>query len=142
MKRFNFSLEKVLELRVFEQDQAQNELGKANAEVARIQRELDEIAVALVNLAKQYDSTDDFSFHVQSQNYKFFLEQKKEKLLEEIVQAQMIADEKREIVRDAMQKVKVLEKMKEKKVLQWKKENQKMEDNATDEAVTARFDAQ
>ena len=73
MKRFNFSLEKVLELRVFEQDQAQNELGKANAEVARIQRELDEIAVALVNLAKQYDSTDDFSFHVQSQNYKFFL---------------------------------------------------------------------
>ena len=42
MKRFNFSLEKVLELRVFEQDQAQNELGKANAEVARIQRELGE----------------------------------------------------------------------------------------------------
>ena len=44
MKRFQFSMQKILDLRKFEQQQAEAELGKANAEVARIQRELDSIA--------------------------------------------------------------------------------------------------
>ena len=48
MKRFEFSLQKVLDLREFEENQAKNELGKAIAESDRIKAELEYIALKRV----------------------------------------------------------------------------------------------
>ncbi|WP_295799262.1 flagellar export protein FliJ [uncultured Treponema sp.] len=138
MKKFSFSMQKILDLRIFEQRQAEIELGKANAEVARIQGELDSIAKRKVSTIKNFDTNTDFLIQAEIQSFFFMLEQKKEKFLEELATAQIAADEKREVVRKAMQKVKVLEKLKENKFLQWKKDSLKAEELAADDIVTAR----
>ena len=131
-------MQKILDLRIFEQRQAEIELGKANAEVARIQGELDSIAKRKVSTIKNFDTNTDFLIQAEIQSFFFMLEQKKEKFLEELATAQIAADEKREAVRKAMQKVKVLEKLKENKFLQWKKDSLKAEELAADDIVTAR----
>ena len=138
MKKFAFSMQKILDLRIFEQRQAEMELGKANAEVARIQGELESIAKRKVSTIKNFDTNTDFLIQAEIQSFFFMLEQKKEKFLEELATAQIAADEKREIVRQAMQKVKVLEKLKENKFRQWKKDSLKAEELAADDIVTAR----
>lgn len=131
-------MQKILDLRIFEQRQAEMELGKANAEVARIQGELESIAKRKVSTIKNFDTNTDFLIQAEIQSFFFMLEQKKEKFLEELATAQIAADEKREVVRQAMQKVKVLEKLKENKFRQWKKDNLKAEELAADDIVTAR----
>ncbi|WP_296031276.1 flagellar export protein FliJ [uncultured Treponema sp.] len=138
MKKFAFSMQKILDLRIFEQRQAEMELGKANAEVARIQGELESIARRKVSTIKKFDTNTDFLVQAEIQSFFFMLEQKKEKFLEELATAQIAADEKREVVRQAMQKVKVLEKLKENKFRQWKKDSLKAEELAADDIVTAR----
>lgn len=138
MKKFAFSMQKILDLRIFEQRQAEMELGKANAEVSRIQGELESIARRKVSTIKNFDTNTDFLVQAEIQSFFFMLEQKKEKFLEELATAQIAADEKREVVRQAMQKVKVLEKLKENKFRQWKKDNLKAEELAADDIVTAR----
>jgi len=138
MKKFAFSMQKILDLRIFEQRQAEMELGKANAEVARIQGELESIAKRKVSTIKNFDTNTDFLVQAEIQSFFFMLEQKKEKFLEELATAQIAADEKREVVRQAMQKVKVLEKLKENKFRQWKKDSLKAEELAADDIVTAR----
>lgn len=141
MKKFVFSMQKILDLREFEQKQAEAELGRANAEVARIQGELDSIAKKRVSVVKNFDEEPEFGVVAGIQNYFFMLDQKKEKFLDEMVQAQMVAEEKREIVRQAMQKVKILEKLKESKLREWKKESLRQEELASDDIVTAKFGA-
>ena len=131
-------MQKILDLRIFEKRQAEMELGKANAEVARIQGELESIAKRKVSTIKNFDTNTDFLIQVEIQSFFFMLEQKKEKFLEELATAQIAADEKREVVRQAMQKVKVLEKLKENKFRQWKKDSLKAEELAADDIVTAR----
>lgn len=138
MKKFSFSMQKILDLRIFEQSQAEMELGKANAEVARIQGELESIARRKVSTIKNFDTNTDIFVQSEIQAFFFMLEQKKEKFLEELAVAQIAADEKRELVRLAMQKVKVLEKLKENKFRQWKKDSLKAEELAADDIVTAR----
>lgn len=138
MKKFSFSMQKILDLRIFEQSQAEMELGKANAEVARIQGKLESIARRKVSTIKNFDTNTDIFVQSEIQAFFFMLEQKKEKFLEELAAAQIAADEKRELVRLAMQKVKVLEKLKENKFHQWKKDSLKAEELAADDIVTAR----
>ena len=131
-------MQKILDLGIFEKRQAEMELGKANAEVARIQGELESIAKRKVSTIKNFDTNTDFLIQAEIQSFFFMLEQKKEKFLEELATAQIAADEKREVVRQAMQKVKVLEKLKENKFRQWKKDSLKAEELAADDIVTAR----
>ena len=131
-------MQKILDLRIFEKRQAEMELGKANAEVARIQGELESIAKRKVSTIKNFDTNTDFLIQAEIQSFFFMLDQKKEKFLEELATAQIAADEKREVVRQAMQKVKVLEKLKENKFRQWKKDSLKAEELAVDDIVTAR----
>lgn len=131
-------MQKILDLRIFEKRQAEMELGKANAEVARIQGELESIAKRKVSTIKNFDTNTDFLIQAEIQSFFLMLEQKKEKFLEELATAQIAADEKREVVRQAMQKVKVLEKLKENKFRQWKKDSLKAEELAADDIVTAR----
>ncbi len=131
-------MQKILDLRIFEKRQAEMELGKANAEVARIQGELESIAKRKVSTIKNFDTNTDFLIQAEIQSFFFMLEQKKEKFLEELATEQIAGDEKREVVRQAMQKVKVLEKLKENKFRQWKKDSLKAEELAVDDIVTAR----
>lgn len=139
MKRFIFSLQKILNLRLFEQNQAEMELGKANAEISRIQNQLKAIAEKRVLVSAKTANTHDVGIYNQTSQYFIFLNQRKESLLEDLAQAELIAEEKREIVREAMKKVKALEKLREKKLMEWKQQLQLEEDLELDDIITSRF---
>ncbi|MBR6153300.1 MAG: flagellar export protein FliJ [Treponema sp.] len=137
MKKFSFSLQKILDLRNFELDQAQMELGKVNAQIANVNNQLKTVAIHKFNATRDADAANDFSLHVQTQDFFIYLDQKKDALLGELAQLEMIAEQKREVVREAMKKVKVLEKLKEKKYEAWKQEFQKQEELEVDDVVTS-----
>lgn len=132
-------MQKILDFREFQEKQAELELGKANAEVARIQNELNAVAQQRVNVTKEVDGSNDIALYASAQNYFKFLKQKEEQYLEEIAQAQLVAEEKKKIVREAMQKVKVLDKLKEKKRAEWQEEYLQQEELAMDDVVTAQY---
>ena len=138
MKKFVFSMEKILSLRRFEQQAAESELAKVIAEINRIQNELDEAARKKAGTIKVSDANDDFYFKSSAQNYIFFLDQKVNSLQEEMVRQQILAEEKRKVVRKAIQKVKVLEKLNEKEFKEWKKAVETEEENDNDDLNIAR----
>ncbi len=137
MQKFSFNMQKILDLRNYELDQAELDLGKVNAEIARVNAALDQIARDRVDYGRIADESHDFTMHSQTRAFFILLEQKKDGLLAELAQLEAIAEQKREVVRLAMQKVKVLEKLKEKKYAQWKAEFEAQEELAMDDAVTA-----
>lgn len=132
-------MQKILDFREFQEKQAELELGKANAEVARIQNELNAVAQQRISVSKEIEGSNDMALYTSAQQYFKFLKHKEEQFLEEMAQAQLVAEEKKKIVREAMQKVKVLDKLKEKKQAEWQEEYIKQEELAMDDVVTAQF---
>ena len=114
MKKFKFSLEKVLSLREFEQNQAQIELGKAQSVVNDLNNQIKFIALEIVKSNESRANSTDLNFLLSIENYVNGLNYKKEILLEELAKAQLVLEEKRAIVVEAIKKRKSLEKLKEK----------------------------
>ncbi|MBR1404416.1 MAG: flagellar export protein FliJ [Treponema sp.] len=141
MKKFNFSLQKVLDFREFEKKQAEAELGKAVAEETKIQDTLAMIAQAHVSTVQAADSTRDMGELYAAQNYFRLLSQRKEQALTSLAQAQLVTEEKRDAMREAMKNCKVLENLRDKRKSDWKKANQKEEENQIDDIVTAKYGA-
>lgn len=135
MKKFVFPLQKVLELREYEEDKAKLELGKAVAELERIKRLLQEVAENRVAANQSRKDTTDVIVLMNIENYIIGLDAKKEKLLEELTMAQMFFEEKRDLYTKAMQDREVLSKLKEKQLSEYKKEVLKEEENALDDIV-------
>lgn len=139
MKKFSFTLQKVLDLREFQKKQAQTELGKAVAVETKIQNTLDLIAEQRVKSIKAADQMRDIKSLYNVNQYFQLLNQRKEIMLEELTKAKVVTEEKREVMREAMKKVKVLETLKEHRKEAWKKQVQLEEDNEIDELVTSRY---
>ena len=139
MKRFNFSLQKVLDFREFEKKQAETELGKAVAEETKIQNTLELIARSYASNVQTADSTKDLDGMIAVQNYFRLLNQQKEQALMNLAQAKVITDEKRETMREVMKNCKVLENLRDKRKLDWKKDNLKTEENDIDDIVTSKW---
>ena len=138
MKRFSFSMQKILDIREFAERQAQIELGQAVAEVNRINKELEAVAQEkqrMIQMNLKAASLNEFLVH---ENYMKRLELTKERLLQELAAAQLVVDEKREIFAEAMKQRKILSNLKEKQFAQYKKEALVAEDNAVDDLVTSR----
>ena len=138
MKRFSFSMQKILDIREFAERQAQIELGQAVAEVNRINGELEAVAqekMRMLQVKLKDVSLNEFLVH---ENYMKRLEITKERLLEELAAAQLVVDEKREVFAEAMKQRKILSNLKEKQFAQYKKEALVAEDNAVDDLVTSR----
>lgn len=139
MKRFSFSLQKILDIREFAERQAQIELGRAVAEVNRINSDLEAVAqekLRMIHLKQQEMTLNDF---VVRENYMKRLELTKERLLEELAAAQLVVDEKREIFAEALKQRKILSNLRDKQYAQYKKDALVAEDNAVDDMVTSRF---
>ena len=122
MKRFRFSLQKVLDLRTFAEEQAKLALAAAISEADKIKNELKEIARKKVKANKERSSCSDFTEHIVIEKYITRLELRKEELLEELVQAELIVEEKRKAFREAMKERKVLSNLREKKYAEYKKD--------------------
>ena len=138
MKRFAFSMQKILDLRENLQKQAEIELGKANAEVARLERAIDTVDQKKASVTKAFDAETNVATLSQIESHFFMLQQKKEELAEELEAAKDVAEQKRDVMRQAMQRTKALGKLKESKAADWKKDAQKDEELAADDVVRAR----
>lgn len=139
MKKFNFSLQKVLDFREFQKKQAEAELGKAAAEEAKIQNTIDSITASYAQSVKIADGTRDIAGLLYAQNYFKLLNQQKEEALMELAQAQTVTEEKRDQMREAMKNCKVLENLRDKRKSDWKKENLRAEEIEIDDIVTSKY---
>ena len=119
-KKFTFELQKVLEFRDFEKQQAEGELAKALAVETEINDNLKKIAQNYAAVkAEMKGSLSVQDFMAQSQ-YNNLLEYQKEELLKQLAQAKLVTEQKREVLRDCMKKTTALEKLREKQLAEWK----------------------
>ncbi|MDY4465993.1 MAG: flagellar export protein FliJ [Candidatus Treponema excrementipullorum] len=139
MKKFVFSMEKILDLREYEEKQAQIELGKAIADAEKIRQQLNFVATEKAKMLSMDISGTSINERLVHENYLVRLDRQKEVLLEELAAAELIVEEKRAVFAEALKKRKVLSNLKEKQLQQYKKEKQLEEDNIVDDIVTSRF---
>jgi flagellar FliJ protein len=127
MRKFVFNMQKILDLREFEKKQAEAELGKAVAEETKIKDTLELIARQRVQQVSEAGKISGVNELYGLSNYFALLDQRKEQLLKDLVQAQMVKEQKREVFKQAMLKVKALEKLKESRLSEWKTEQMRKE---------------
>ena len=120
MKRFTFELEKVLEYRNFEKQQAEGELAKALAVENEINENLKKVAENYAAVKAQMKGSLNFQDIVAQNHYNKLLEYQKEELLKQLAQAKLVSEQKREVLRECMKKTTALEKLKEKQLADWK----------------------
>lgn len=139
MKKFVFSLQKVLDLREFQEKQAETELAKAIAETDRIKLALIENGQKQAYTNKTRNDTSLIDQMKAIESYVNRLKKEAEDLLNDLAATELVVEEKREIMVEAMKTRKVLSKLKEKQLFQYKKEQQKAEDSAVDDIVTGHW---
>jgi flagellar FliJ protein len=120
MKKFSFELEKVLEYRNFEKQQAEGELAKALAVETEIENNLKTIAQQYAAVKAQMKGSLNFQDVMAQSQFNNLLEYQKEELLKQLTQAKIVTDEKREVLRECMKNTTALEKLKEKQLADWK----------------------
>lgn len=139
MKKFRFELEDVLNFRKFERQQAEIELGKALAVEREIQDKLDNLAAQQVEVAEKSKGSKDFQDIANAYRFYDFVRAQTEYLMNEMSKAKIVSDEKREILRAAMQKDDALERLKDEQLEEYRNAEILEADNIIDDIVTARF---
>ena len=97
MKKFVFSMEKILDLREYEEKQAQIELGKAIGDAEKIRQQLNFVALEKANMLSMDISGTSINERLVHENYLVRLDRQKEILLEELAAAELIVEEKRAV---------------------------------------------
>ena len=157
MKRFRFGLEKILELRRHGEEEAKNELGKAISILNVIENNIninsakwtDAIrerfeglypasggAPALGEAAALGEAVEPDAGFLSMQawdNYILRLEQEAERLTEQAARAELVVEEKRKLYLEASRELKVMEKLKEKRQKDHRKEMFKAETKELDD---------
>ena len=139
MKKFNFSLQKILDYREFEKQQAQTELGKAVAVETKIQNTLDMIAESRAKSVLEADKMKDLNSLFGVNQYFQLLNQRRDEMTEELLKAKVVTNEKRAVMIEAMKKVKVLETLRDRRKESWRREQLKIEEDQIDDIVTSRY---
>ena len=126
MKRFRFNLEKVLELRQYREQEAKIELGKAIGVLAEIENKIKQNAAEQIHASKERFSGIAAQGGAPSMfawdGYILRLEQEAERLMEEAAKAELVVEEKRGLYIEASRELKVMEKLKEKREGEYRKE--------------------
>ncbi|WP_428768804.1 flagellar export protein FliJ [Treponema sp. HNW] len=135
MKRFSFNLEKLLQLREFEEKNAKTELAAAISAADRIRLDLRDTASERVRVNKNRNENIDIRGLMALENYVRRLDLRKEELLEQLAAAELCVEEKRTLFTAAMQKRSVLDKLKEKQFALWRKESMSAEEKAVEDAA-------
>lgn len=138
MKKFAFKLQKLLELRQFEEDKAKAVLAQAIGVAEGLKAELRQIAEDRVATNASRSGLADPVTMQAIERYIIRLDTRKEQALQELAQAELVVEEKRAILAEAVKQRKILEKLRENKYAEWKKERQKEDDKILDDIVTAK----
>jgi flagellar FliJ protein len=140
MKKFHFSLEDVLELRKFEEETAQLELGRAVGEGERIKQDLETTArMRVQTMGELRNASADEGVMVDTvtlmalQNYLRRLDQQKERLLAELAKAELVIAEKRALFVEALKNREIFTNLKETEFVQWRKGTRRKEDTVLDD---------
>jgi len=120
MKKFSFELEKVLEFRNFEKQQAEGELAKALAVESEINNNLKIIAQQYAAVKASMKGSHDFQDIIAQSQYNNLLDYQKEELLKQLAEAKLVSEEKRAVLRECMKKTTALEKLRDKELEDWK----------------------
>ena len=134
MKKFSFELEKILEFRNFEKQEAEAELAKALSKESEIKSKLEMIAKQIIISNQSLDKSSSFEDVITQSRYKNLLNHQKEELLQELTQANLVTEEKRSVLAECMKKTIALEKMREKRKDEWRVASDYEEADAMDEA--------
>ena len=123
MKPFSFSLEKVLSLRKYREDVAKIELGRAIGILADLENRLLALAEERARAAAAQFSPGNSAAQIQQYMYYLLrLDNTKEQLLREAALAAQKVEEARELFIEASRERKVLDKLKEKRQKEYRKE--------------------
>lgn len=139
MKKFTFSLQKILDIREFEEKQAQIELGKAVAETNRIRMELERIAAERVRIVHLKADVVSLTEMIVKEQYLTRLDMTKDRLLEDLAAAEIVVEEKRAVFTEALKKRKVLSRLKDRQFTAFRRDMQKAEDIVSDDISSSRF---
>jgi flagellar FliJ protein len=139
MKRFAFSLQKLLNLREFREKEAELELGRAVSAREVIQLELDEVARKRVGAANERRGGLTVQDLLVIEHYITRLDARKETLLEDLAAAELVVEKAREAYMQATRERQVITKLREKKEAVWRKENLDAEAAILDDIANSRF---
>ena len=139
MKKFSFRLQKVLQLRKFREEECKIELGQAISALNMIENEINTTAVKRHSAAaKRFSDINEIGVW---DNYILRLDQETERLLEKAAQAEIVVEEKRAQYLEASKDLKALEKLKETRVKEHRKETAKYQMAEIDDHTAARYEA-
>ena len=139
MKKFNFSLDKVLTLRAFYEKQAEIALSRAVSERDIVKNKIENIDLKVLEASPIFSQDIDMSILLWTENYIKGLKVRKLELEKELISLE-------EKVKLCIQKYsetskdrKILERLKDKKFEEWKKSFDKEEVISIDEIVSSKM---
>ncbi|MCD1653236.1 flagellar export protein FliJ [Treponema zuelzerae] len=138
MKRFEFSLNKLFDLRQFREKQAELQLGKALSHRDAVQALLDDVARKRVQASTSRGETVAVEDLIAIERYVFRLDQRKEELFEELAAAELVLERAREEFTLASRDRQVLEKLKDKKQAEWRKDYLSEEASMLDDLTSSK----
>lgn len=138
MKKFVFELEEILNIRRFQQQQAEAELGKALAEEKKVQDRLDDLAARQVHVTNEMKGSVNFTDIANANQFYSYVRNQSESLLKELAELKLVSEQKREELKKAMQKTDSLEKLKEQQKDEYMADQKKKEMHEIDDIVTSR----
>lgn len=139
MKKFQFTLQKLLDIRTFREKEAETNLGRAVAAREAIVLRLTEIAQEEIktrrSLWSSLKTSEELTLH---ENYLERLRIEREKQEKALLEAEFIVEKMRKLYIKAHQERLIVSKLRERKELQWKAEGLKQQDAILDDIVNAR----
>lgn len=141
MKRFQFNMEKVLELRRYEERRWELKLGEVTGRCVSINRRIKEHTEdrrRVFASRRLGDSRSFYDFQV-ADRYAMRLEQEKKKLRSELEECEKEREQIRKKFMEASRKRKVIERLKERKQEQYYKEQRKEEQKELDDLASSRW---
>ena len=139
MKKFQFTLQKLLDIRAFREKEAETNLGRAVAAREAIILRLTEIAQEEIktrrSLWSSLKTSEELTLH---ENYLERLRIESEKQEKALLEAEFIVEKMRKLYIKAHQERLIVSKLRERKEVEWKAEGLKQQDAILDDIVNAR----
>jgi len=141
MRKFSFELQDVLDYRMFEQEQAESELGKALSAENSIKEELDDIARRYASSKKMISGDSDFSDSFTQWRFCGLLDSRKEDCLKRLAAAKLETERKRSALQEIMKKTAALNRLREQQQDEYRAAAEFEEDEAADDISSSRYKA-
>jgi flagellar FliJ protein len=139
VRRFKFNLEKLLELREYAEREAEIALGRAIGLLRSIELEIEDTAQKRFEAGKlRFVQGADTAEIRAADLYILRLDQKRDRLLSEAAAAQSAVDEAREAWTAASRDKKIIDKLREKRLAEYKKAAAKEEVSMIDDIYSTR----